>query len=109
MFLTGLVEAAARAGLTAAGFAAEVALAAARGDGPAPNHGELRGLLVELVAGRTQVRRYGLNVNRAVAQLAATGTAPVWPERAAAGADRGVMKLDEVADQVGSILRRGRR
>lgn len=104
-----LVEAAGRVGLTAAGFAAEVALSAARGEAAPPAHGEMRGLLVELVAGRTQVRRYGLNVNRAVAQLAATGAAPGWLERAAAGADRGVARLDEAAGQVGSVLRRGRR
>jgi hypothetical protein len=103
-----LVGGAARAGLTAAGFAAEVSLAAARGEA-VPQHAGLRGLLVELVAARTQVRRYGVNVNRAVAQLNATGVAPGWLERAAAGADRGVARLDAAAGQVGAVLRRGRR
>jgi uncharacterized protein (DUF1778 family) len=103
-----LVAGAAQAGLTPAGFATEAALAAARGEA-VPEHGQLRQLLVELVAARTQVRRYGVNVNRAVAQLAATGEAPVWLGRAAAGADRGVARLDDAAGQVGSVLRRGSR
>lgn len=104
-----LAEGAARAGLTAAGFAAEVALAAARGETGGPVHGEMRQLLVEVVAARTQVRRYGLNVNRAVAQLNATGAAPGWLERAAAGADRGVARLDDAAGAVAVVLRRGGR
>ena len=104
-----LVEAAGRAGLSAAGFAAEVALAAARGDAAPPAHRELRELLVELVTARTQVRRYGVNVNQAVAQLQATGEAPGWLERAAAGADRGVARVDDAAALVAAVLRRGGR
>lgn len=62
------------------------------------------------MAARTQVRRYGVNVNRAVAQLHATGEAPGWMERAAAGAHRGVARLDAVAGEVAAVLRRrGRR
>lgn len=100
-----LAGAAATAGLTPAGFATEAALAAARGGGM-PEHRALRALLVELMAARTQVRRYGLNVNRAVAQLLATGEPPGWLERAAAGADRGVARLDEATGQVAGVLRR---
>ena len=96
---------AAVAGLTPAGFATEAALAAARGEGM-PEHRALRALLVELMAARTQVRRYGLNVNRAVAQFQATGEAPGWLERAAAGADRGVVQLDAATDAVAGVLRR---
>jgi hypothetical protein len=104
-----LEEAAGITGLTPAGFATEAALAAARGDA-GPDHGELRRLLVELMAARTQVRRYGVNVNQAVAQLHATGQAPGWLERAAAGADRGIGRLDDVAGEVAAVLRRrGRR
>lgn len=99
---------AAVAGLTPAGFATEAALAAARGDGM-PEYRALRALLVELMAARTQVRRYGLNVNRAVAQFQATGETPRWLERAAAGADRGVVRLDAATDAVAGVLRRGRR
>jgi hypothetical protein len=75
-----------------------------------PEHRALRSVLVELMAARTQVRRYGVNVNRAVAQLQATGEAPGWLERAAAGADRGIARLDDAAGEAAAILRRrGRR
>jgi hypothetical protein len=102
-----LVEAADVAGLTPAGFAAEAALAAARAEA-LPEYRALRSLLVELIAARTQVRRYGVNVNRAVAQLHATGGASGWLERAAAGADRGVARLDAAAEAVAGVLRRRR-
>ena len=101
----GLVDAAKRTGMTGAGFAAEAALSAARGKAM-PEHQALRAVLLELVAARTQVRRYGVNLNQAVAQLHATGEAPVWLERAAAGADRGVDRLDAVAGEVAGVLRR---
>jgi hypothetical protein len=100
-----LADAAGTAGLTPAGFATEAALAAARGEGM-PEHRALRALVLELMAARTQVRRYGVNVNRAVAQLQATGEAPGWLERAAAGADRGVARLDAATAQVAGVLRR---
>lgn len=104
-----LAGAAGTAGLTPAGFATEAALAAARGEGM-PEHRALRALLVELMAARTQVRRYGINVNQAVAQLQATGEAPGWLERAAAGANRGIARLDDAAGEVAAVLRgRGRR
>jgi hypothetical protein len=102
-----LLDAAGVAGLTPAGFAAEAALAAARGEAM-PQYRALRSLLVELMAARTQVRRYGVNVNRAVAQLNATGEAPGWLERAAAGADRGVARLDAAAGEVAAVVRRRR-
>jgi hypothetical protein len=102
---SALVAAAGMAGLTPAGFATEAALAAARGEA-VPDHGRLRQLLLELMAARTQVRRYGVNVNRAVAQLQAAGEAPGWLERAAAGADRGVARLDAAAGEVAGVLRR---
>jgi uncharacterized protein (DUF1778 family) len=104
-----LMEAAATAGLTPAGFATEAALAAARGEGM-PEHRALRAMLVELMAARTQVRRYGVNINQAVAQLQATGEAPGWLERATAGADRAVARVEAVAGEVAAVLRRrGRR
>lgn len=102
---SALLEAAGRVGLTAAGFCAEAALAAARGEA-VPDHRELRQLLIELMAARTQVRRYGVNVNRAVAQLQAIGEAPGWLERAAAGADRGVTRVEAAAAGVAGVLRR---
>ena len=100
-----LLEAAKQAGLSGAGFAAEAALGAARGEGIG-EHRALRMLLGELMAARTQVRRYGVNVNQAVAQLHATGEVPNWLERAAAGAERGVARLDEATLQVARVLRR---
>jgi len=100
-----LCAAAGMVGLTAAGFATEAALALARGEGM-PEHRVLRSLLTELMAARTQVRRYGVNVNRAVAQFNATGVAPVWLVRAAAGADRGVALVEVVAGEVAAVLRR---
>jgi len=104
-----LSDAAATAGLTPAGFATEAALAAARGEGM-PEHRTLRALLLELMAARTQVRRYGVNVNQAVAQLQATGEAPGWLDRAAGGADRGVARVEAAAGEVAAVLRRrGRR
>jgi hypothetical protein len=104
-----LVAGAGTAGLTPAGFATEAALAAARGEGM-PEHRALRALLVELMAARTQVRRYGVNVNQAVTQLQATGEAPGWLERAAGGADRAVARLEAGAAEVAAMLRRrGRR
>jgi hypothetical protein len=103
-----LTEAAATAGLTPAGFATEAALAAARGEGM-PEHRALRSLLLELMAARTQVRRYGVNVNQAVAQLQSTGDAPVWLERAAAGTDRSVARVEAAAAEVAAVLRRRNR
>lgn len=100
-----LAEAAGTTGLTPAGFATEAALAAAGGEGM-PEHRAVRTLLVELMAARTQVRRYGVNVNQAVAQFHATGEAPVWLDRAVAGAQRGVERLDVVSAEVAAVLRR---
>ena len=63
--LGDVAAAAARSGLTPAGFAAEAALAAARGTSP-PACEPWRDALLEVMAARTQVRRFGTNVNQAV-------------------------------------------
>ena len=54
-----------------------MALAAARGTAP-PAPSASREALVELMAARAQVRRFGGNVNQAVAALNSTGEAPQW-------------------------------
>jgi len=89
--------AAGRAGLTPTGYVGAVALAAAAGTaGPAAS--EAREVLAELVAARVQVRRFGGNVNQAVAALNATGEAPVWLASAVELAGRAVRRVDEAAE-----------
>ncbi len=92
-----VVLAAGRAGLTPTGYVAAVALAAATGTvGPAGS--ETREALAELVAARVQVRRFGGNVNQAVAALNATGEAPGWLGQAVELAARAVRRVDEAAE-----------
>lgn len=57
--------------------------------------GEDQELLAELVQVRLALRRYGVNVNQAVAALNSGGQAPVWLEQAVAGSDRAVARVDE--------------
>jgi len=64
--------AAGRAGLTPTGYVGAVALAAAGGTVP-PVPSQSRQALGELMAARAQVRRFGGNVNQAVAALHSTG------------------------------------
>jgi hypothetical protein len=102
--LARIAHAARRAGLTPSGYAAAAALAAADGREP-PAADELREALAELMAARTQVRRFGVNVNQAVKALNATGQAPEWLDRAVLLADRAVQRLDEAADLCAQGLR----
>jgi hypothetical protein len=99
-------RAAAAAGLTPTGFAAEAALAAARGT-QARDAAPLREALGELIAARTQVRRFGTNVNQAVAALNADpgAGAPEWLGSAVRLAARAVQRLDESAAMVARRLR----
>ncbi len=90
-----VVLAAGRAGLTPTGYVAATALAGAAG--PAPS--ETR----EALAERMQVRRFGGNVNQAVAALNATGEAPVWLGQAVGLAGRAVRRVDEAAE---ALMRR---
>jgi len=89
--------AAGRAGLTPAGWVGAAALAAARGAVP-PVGSEIRLALAELMAARVQVRRFGGNVNQAVAALNATGEAPEWLAGAVGLAGRAVARVDEAAE-----------
>ncbi len=100
-----LTEAAHSAGLTPSGFAAECAIAAARGV-RAPSVLPLREALLELIAARTQVRRFGININQAVRSLNATGQAPEWLYSAAALTCRAVDRLDAAAAELARASRR---
>ena len=100
-------------GLTPTGFAAEAALATARGvamaDDAAALAGDdegLRQVLVELMQARTQLRRYGVNVNQAVAQLHGTGDLPTWLEGRVERADEAVERVDAAAAHVARLARR---
>ena len=57
--------------------------------------GQDRHLLEELIQARLALRRYGVNVNQAVAALNSGGPAPVWLEQAIAGSNRAVARVDE--------------
>lgn len=59
--------------------------------------GQDQELLAELVAARLALRRYGVNVNQAVAALNSGAQAPVWLEQAVAGSDRAVARVDAAA------------
>jgi len=95
--LAAIELAAGRAGLTPTGFVGAAALAAARGSaGPAAS--ESREALAELMAARAAVRRFGVNVNQAVAALNATGEAPDWLGQAVEAAARAVGRVDAAAE-----------
>ncbi len=96
---TAVRAAATAAGLTATGYAAEAALAAAIGKAP-PMAEPLREALLELIAARSQVRRFGVNVNQAVRELNTTGEPPEWLTNAVALTNRAVTRLDEATTQV---------
>jgi hypothetical protein len=99
-----LLEAAAgRAGQARGAYAAEAALAAARG-GPAADT-PLRALLRELIRASGLVRRIGVNLNQAVARLNATGQRSGDLLPYAAESLRRSERLDAVADQVRKALR----
>ena len=70
--LAELSDAASRAGLAKGAFAAEAALAVARGSAE-PVGSLLRDALIELMRATGLVRRIGVNLNQAVARLNATG------------------------------------
>jgi len=92
--LAAIVLAAGRAGLTPTGYVGAVALAAARGTVPSAS----RQAIVELVAARAAVRRFGGNVNQAVAALNSTGEAPEWLGQAVELSVRAVARVDAAAE-----------
>ena len=86
------------AGLTPGGYAAEVALATARGSAPATS--VERDVLVELMATRVQLRRYGNNINQAARMLNAGGDPPEWLRNAIALTDRVVHNIDRAVQDL---------
>jgi hypothetical protein len=99
-----LVGAARRGELTPSGYAAEAAVAAARGSEP-PAAAPWRDALVELMAARAQVHRFGSNVNQAVRALNATGEPPERLALAVALAANAVAERDEAAVRLARRLR----
>lgn len=95
--LAAIELAAGRAGLTTAGYVGAVAIAAAVGTVP-PAPSQTQQALAELMAARAQVRRFGGNVNQAVAQLNSTGEAPEWLVSAVALTGRAVRRVDAAAE-----------
>jgi hypothetical protein len=103
---TDLESAAARAGIAKGAFAAEAALAVARGTiAAAPDDG-LRDALAELVRAAGLVRRIGINLNQAVAKLNATGQRSGDLVPYAAESIRRSQRLDALADQVRNAIPR---
>ncbi len=98
--LAGVQTAALAAGLTPTGFvaAAGLTLADPNAGGRLVGSGEVldRAVLTELLAIRTALRRYGVNVNQGIAALHSGAGAPVWLRQAVAGCDRAVGRVDDV-------------
>jgi hypothetical protein len=97
--LAELEGAAARAGLARGAFAAQAALAAARGTS-APGSSPVREALVEVMTAAGLVRRAGTNLNQAVAKLNATGQAGPDLVPAVEFCVRVIRRLDEAAEQL---------
>jgi hypothetical protein len=92
-------RAAERSGLARGAFAAEAALASARGV-EARMFSPLREALAELIAAAGLVRRAGTNLNQAVAKLNATGQRGEDLLPAAQFCARVIRRLDDAAEQV---------
>ena len=99
-----LRSAARRAGLAKGAYAAEAALASARGVVAQPDAG-FREALEELIHASGLVRKIGVLLNQAVAKLNATGQRPGELDPCAQACMRRVDRLDEAAEQVRRALR----
>ena len=97
--LAELDGAARLAGLARGAFAAEAALAAARGTS-SPASSLVREALVEVMTAAGLVRRVGTNLNQAVAKLNATGQRGDDLVPAAEFCVRVIRRLDEAAEQL---------
>lgn len=97
--LAELDAAASRAGLARGAFAAEAALAVARGTAM-PTSSPFRQALVEFMRAAGLVRRIGVNLNQAVARLNSTGQRGQDLAPVARMCARVVARLDETAEQV---------
>ena len=94
-----LDAAAARAGLARGAYAAQAALATARGL-TSPDGAPLRQTLAELIRSAGMVRRAGVNLNQAVAKLNATGQRSEDLLPYAAESVRRARRLDAVAEEL---------
>ncbi len=94
-----LDAAASRAGLARGAYAAQAALASARGDAGQAG-APLREALAELIRSAGLVRRIGVNLNQAVAKLNATGQRSGDLVPYAAESARRARRLDSVADEL---------
>jgi hypothetical protein len=99
-----IAAAAAAAGMTAGGFMAAAALAAA-GQVDGPRSRAVHAAAAELAQARTQLQRYGTNVNQAVARLHSTGRHDGQLTAAAARADDAVGQVLEACRMVLRSLR----
>ena len=91
--------AAARAGLARGAYAAQAALASARGEAT-PASVPLREALAELIRSAGLVRRIGVNLNQAVAKLNATGQRSSDLLPYAAESTRRARRLDAAAEEL---------
>ena len=91
--LASVRAAAQLAGLTPTGYVAAAGLSLS-GAGVAPASSVDRALLAELLQGRTALRRYGVNLNQAVAALNSGAGAPVWLLQAVSGCARASERMD---------------
>lgn len=93
-----IARAATSLGRTPAGFTAEAALAAS-GGASQPRFDPMRDVVLELMAARAQLRRYGNNVNQAARVLNAGGRPPDWLQVAIGATHRAVERIDRaIAD-----------
>lgn len=98
--------AAAIAQLTATGYAAKAAVAAASAaQAPGAATGDLRDLQHELFAARRAVVMFGNNVNQAAAAFNASGQLPDWAAEAVRLCTAAVARLDEVISRIDRKLR----
>ena len=86
-------SAATAAGVTATSYAADAAIAAARGHAGGGGATD-RQLVLELLATRAQLRRYGNNLNQAARILNAGGDPLEWLSNAVTLTDRVVQRVD---------------
>lgn len=63
-----------------------------------------RELLAELIQARLALRRFGVNLNQAVAALHSGAHVPKWLEQAVAGGDRAVARVDAAAAELARRL-----
>jgi hypothetical protein len=92
-------RAATAAGVTATSYAADAAIAAARGHAGGWGRTD-REVALELLASRAQLRRYGNNLNQDTRILNAGGDPPEWLKNAIALTDRVVHNIGKAVQEV---------